>query len=395
MAVFTLTFIRHGETLANKERRIQGQRDTALSAEGEKQATFCGLYLQNERFTHVYSSDLTRAYKTCEIILSKNQKTNCEISKDVRLRERKFGVFEGKGRSEFISAAKKAKKKFGDFIPEGAENTSQVRVRAVDFFDDLCQQMRALIENDNSMYVPLPIKRRRVTGNSCSDVFPFPENPSDTSSGITIECKGSSDSHSPTTKEAKPKRYGSTSSSGCSSLASTEQLGDHSADHHFSDTDLPSCSENRITLTDAMLTPAQDVEIEASVKAPKAASIYTCPNVSLSPLFGHRLPSMSSISSGRNSFDDGEMTPLVIADVLLVSHGGLLKELTSHFMSNLDCRIAGGKRLAYQISPNTGISKFTITLTDDGPPRVTCLLFHNKEHLNEANCDALEYSGDV
>lgn len=114
------------------------------------------------------------------------------------------------------------------------------------------------------------------------------------------------------------------------------------------------------------------------------SSSLACPNVSLSPLLEHRISSLSSVSSGRNSsFDDSDVVPQMVGDVLVVSHGGLLKELVNHFIEDFHCKVPGGKDHALRICPNTGISRFMVTLSDDGqPPAITCLLIHDKEHLS-------------
>ena len=127
--------------------------------------------------------------------------------------------------------------------------------------------------------------------------------------------------------------------------------------------------------------PVFDANIRTTIVAPKTAD-HGCPNVSLSPIFEHRLPSISSVSSGRNSsFDDGEI-PLLLAEVLVVSHGGLLKELFCHFVDDLGCKIPGGRGYALQVSPNTGLSKFTVSISSgDELPRLTCLSIHDKDHL--------------
>ena len=125
-----------------------------------------------------------------------------------------------------------------------------------------------------------------------------------------------------------------------------------------------------------------DANIRNGIVAPTSAD-HGCPNVSLSPIFEHRLHSISSVSSGRNSsFDDGEI-PLLLAEVLVVSHGGLLKELFCHFADDLGCKIPGGRGYARQVSPNTGISKFTVSISkgDEDLPRLTCLSIHDKDHL--------------
>ena len=62
------TVIRHGETLANLNGVIQGQSDVPLSPVGEEQAKRLARRWKNRRFDAVYSSDLSRAVRTAEIV---------------------------------------------------------------------------------------------------------------------------------------------------------------------------------------------------------------------------------------------------------------------------------------------------------------------------------------
>ena len=92
-----LILIRHGETLWNTERRMQGQLDSPLTERGVWQARRLGERLQAMPFTALYSSDLPRARLTAQRIADV---TGHAIVDDVRLRERHFGVFEGLTRAE-------------------------------------------------------------------------------------------------------------------------------------------------------------------------------------------------------------------------------------------------------------------------------------------------------
>ena len=90
--VTELILVRHGETLWNRERRMQGQTDVPLSEIGLKQAHAVGQRLAQEKFAALYSSDLARAYATAEAIAHASGKP---IISDKALRERTFGIFEG------------------------------------------------------------------------------------------------------------------------------------------------------------------------------------------------------------------------------------------------------------------------------------------------------------
>jgi broad specificity phosphatase PhoE len=80
-------------------------RDSALTVHGSLQAQRLGTYLASAsvEFTHVFSSDLQRAYKTAEAICSaqpsadkSNDPATLKIQQLAVLREQDFGHFEGK-----------------------------------------------------------------------------------------------------------------------------------------------------------------------------------------------------------------------------------------------------------------------------------------------------------
>ena len=92
-----LILIRHGETLWNTERRMQGQLDSPLTERGVWQACRLGERLRGVAFAALYSSDLPRARLTAQRIADVTGHT---IIDDARLRERHFGLFEGLTRAE-------------------------------------------------------------------------------------------------------------------------------------------------------------------------------------------------------------------------------------------------------------------------------------------------------
>ncbi|MGH8219693.1 MAG: histidine phosphatase family protein [Steroidobacteraceae bacterium] len=92
-----LIAIRHGETEWNIEGREQGHLDSALTPRGIQQSRAVAERLRRGRFSVLYSSDLGRAMQTAEIISSV---TGIRIMRDVRLRERNMGIFEGLTKEE-------------------------------------------------------------------------------------------------------------------------------------------------------------------------------------------------------------------------------------------------------------------------------------------------------
>jgi 2,3-bisphosphoglycerate-dependent phosphoglycerate mutase len=87
-----LIVVRHGETVWNRERRMQGTTDTPLSDVGRSQAQAVGRRLAGEDFSALYASDLARARETASIIAGHSGR---KLVVDARLRERRFGIFEG------------------------------------------------------------------------------------------------------------------------------------------------------------------------------------------------------------------------------------------------------------------------------------------------------------
>ena len=87
-----LYIVRHGETLWNREKRLQGREDIELSEKGREVARLTGEALMDTRIDKIFSSPLKRAYETACLIRNGR---DIEIETDDRLRELSFGHFEG------------------------------------------------------------------------------------------------------------------------------------------------------------------------------------------------------------------------------------------------------------------------------------------------------------
>jgi len=87
-----IIFIRHGETIWNTEKRLQGHLNSPLTSKGETQASLIAKRLKKGHFTSLYSSDLGRALQTAEYI---SNACNKPIIIDKELREHDFGIFQG------------------------------------------------------------------------------------------------------------------------------------------------------------------------------------------------------------------------------------------------------------------------------------------------------------
>lgn len=92
-ATAKLLLIRHGETAWNAEHRIQGRLDVPLSATGVWQTRQLAQRLADEPIDAIVASDLARAWMTG---LPLAELRGLEMIAEPRLRERSFGIFEGK-----------------------------------------------------------------------------------------------------------------------------------------------------------------------------------------------------------------------------------------------------------------------------------------------------------
>jgi probable phosphoglycerate mutase len=92
----TLYLMRHGQTILNKAGRTQGWCDGVLTKEGIEVAVNVGLGLSDTNFKAVYSSDLSRAVKTAEIVIEENKaSSDLQLKQLEGLREVYFGKYEG------------------------------------------------------------------------------------------------------------------------------------------------------------------------------------------------------------------------------------------------------------------------------------------------------------
>ncbi|XP_051011384.1 fructose-2,6-bisphosphatase TIGAR [Acomys russatus] len=171
MPRFALTVIRHGETRLNKEKIIQGQGvDEPLSETGFRQAAAAGQFLNGVQFTHAFSSDLTRTKQTIHGILERSRFCkDMAVEYDSRLRERKYGVVEGKPLSELRAMAKAAGEECPMFTPPGGETLEQVKTRGKDFFDFICQ---LILGKAGQRETFLPGTPGRCLESCLAEVFP-------------------------------------------------------------------------------------------------------------------------------------------------------------------------------------------------------------------------------
>jgi broad specificity phosphatase PhoE len=108
----TLLLVRHGETDWNADGRLQGQTDRPLSDYGREQARQLAEELDDEGLEAIYSSDLSRARETAEIV---GERLGLPVVLDPDLREKDWGNWEGltaveRDRVEFVGESTGAHK---------------------------------------------------------------------------------------------------------------------------------------------------------------------------------------------------------------------------------------------------------------------------------------------
>ena len=111
-----LTLVRHGETLWNQEKKIQGITDIALSELGIEQANKLSLSLQHEKLDRIITSQLQRAVDTAKAI---GRYHNIPLIVENDLHELNAGEFEGLSYKDLVG-------RYDDFLSKWTEDRASV-----------------------------------------------------------------------------------------------------------------------------------------------------------------------------------------------------------------------------------------------------------------------------
>jgi len=126
-----LILVRHGETLWNRENRVQGFSDIELSDLGIQQAQRLAQCLKDEKIEAIYASTLKRARRTAQIIGSCH---GVGIEVDADLRELNQGDFEGFNfrqlRDQYGSFLKQWITDPGSMVMPNGESLNDLQVRS-------------------------------------------------------------------------------------------------------------------------------------------------------------------------------------------------------------------------------------------------------------------------
>ena len=133
--------VRHGQTDWNLANIVQGHSDIPLNATGIAQAKALAEKLAKTSFQSIYSSDLSRALQTAQIIANR---LALKVMVDPRLREIRQGSWEGQTISELLRVYPDEFRRKNDNprIPaaEGAEPVAEVAARVVGTINELFLQ---------------------------------------------------------------------------------------------------------------------------------------------------------------------------------------------------------------------------------------------------------------
>lgn len=100
--MYKVVFLRHGESIWNKENRFTGWTDVDLSEKGIEEAREAGRVLKREGYVFdiAYTSVLKRAIRTLWLVLDEMDLMWIPVIRDWRLNERHYGALQGLNKSE-------------------------------------------------------------------------------------------------------------------------------------------------------------------------------------------------------------------------------------------------------------------------------------------------------
>ncbi len=137
-----LIFVRHGETVYNKNKQLMGQRiDASLDSDGINQVKAI-LQKIPTNFTIIYSSPLKRAAETAQLISDHFEKN---VQYRHELLERDFGSLSGKTWQQINSETGKPASELDtnlqyDYSEYGGESVADVKKRLKEFISEMKQK---------------------------------------------------------------------------------------------------------------------------------------------------------------------------------------------------------------------------------------------------------------
>ncbi len=137
-----LILARHGETVWNVEKIYRGRTDVNLDKVGIKQAELLGKYLSNWELAAIYSSPLSRATDTANII-ARYQKIGVQIAEG--LVDFDYGEWQSLPEQE-------VKRLYPDLLNEWHNNPHKVRMPAGESLEDVRRRAIEVVNDAFSKY---------------------------------------------------------------------------------------------------------------------------------------------------------------------------------------------------------------------------------------------------
>lgn len=138
-----ILLIRHGETDWNRVHRFQGRSDLPLNEEGRDQAHALALGLKDQSLTAIYSSPLTRAVETANLI--KVFHPSIPLFEEKGLVEMDLGQFEGMEAGQWVV-------EHADFLRSWRETPASVRMPGGESLQEVQARAISTLERITKLY---------------------------------------------------------------------------------------------------------------------------------------------------------------------------------------------------------------------------------------------------
>ena len=149
-----LILVRHGETLLNRENRVQGITDTELSDYGRMQADKLAESLKGEQIERIVSSPLRRAYETAKAISRFHGAT---IEADSDLQEMNHGDFENltiqELKEKHISVLRQWERDPASVVMPNGESLHDLQRRAWSAIEEITKTARSAVVVTHNMTI--------------------------------------------------------------------------------------------------------------------------------------------------------------------------------------------------------------------------------------------------
>jgi len=166
-----LILVRHGQTEENVKGLLQGQGiNSFLNNKGIEQAKKLARRLKKEKINVIYSSDLQRALKTAEEVMS--FQSSAKLVSAQWLRERNLGIYEGRKSTEYYQDVEKSSLPFHIFKPSGGESLFELYSRVENSFKKIIKKHKddtvLLVSHGGvSTMLLLKIFNKSITNENC------------------------------------------------------------------------------------------------------------------------------------------------------------------------------------------------------------------------------------